>query len=41
MYSCVFWCEFINLVAFLALLCDPVTPSLARAVSLYFFNFDV
>ena len=27
MYSCVFWCEFTDLVAFLALLCDLVTPS--------------
>ena len=31
MYSCVFfWCEFTDLVAFSALLCDPVTPSHAR-----------
>ena len=30
MYSCVFGCEFTDLVAFLALLCDPVTPSHAR-----------
>ena len=30
MYSCVFWCEFIDLVDFLALL-NPVTPFIRRS----------
>ena len=43
MYSCVFSCEFIDLVDFLAPLCDPCHSihNTAAQTSIFYFSYDV